>query len=47
MFALAAVGIMSRDPDFVVVGNTVMTGARPRAGWVASGVVGGYAVSSP
>ena len=42
--ALAAVGIMSPGPDFVVVSYTAMTGARRRAGWVASGVVLGNAV---
>ncbi len=38
---LAAVGIMSPGPDFVVVSYTAMTGARRQAGLVASGVVGG------
>jgi threonine efflux protein len=42
--ALAAVGIMSPGPDFVVVSYTAMTGARRRAGWVASGVVVGNAM---
>jgi threonine/homoserine/homoserine lactone efflux protein len=44
VFALAAVGIMSPGPDFVVVSYTAMTGARRRAGWVASGVVVGNAM---
>jgi len=42
--ALAAVGIMSPGPDFVVVSYTAMTGARRKAGWVAAGVVVGNAV---
>lgn len=42
--ALPAVGIMSPGPDFVVVSHTAMTGARRRAGWVASGVVVGNAM---
>ncbi len=41
--ALAAVGILSPGPDFVVVSYTAMTGARRRAAWVASGVVLGNA----
>ncbi len=44
MSALAAVGIMSPGPDFVVVSYTAMTGARRKAGWVASGVVVGNAM---
>lgn len=42
--ALAAVGILSPGPDFVVVSYTAMTGARSGAAWVASGVVLGNAV---
>lgn len=42
--ALAAVGILSPGPDFVVVSYTAMSGARRRAGWVASGVVVGNAM---
>jgi threonine/homoserine/homoserine lactone efflux protein len=45
--ALAAVGIMSPGPDFVVVIYTAMTGARRRAGWVASGVVVVLVLSTP